>query len=200
MSYRSSLESILSMHLRCQSCTNVGTPTTTNAVPFSPHLLVKFTQNYLLPTLRRYYALSGQGDDISDEARCRPDGYRTLNRTTAELYCRQLMDTVLWWVLTTQYNGVTKRDCIPDWVISTLAKIVDVVGRTLSEIYVSVFSTAVNQLLGKCWVRAGAEEETDRVEIWQILKRPAPFNHDPSILRSFSVVWSCMCWSFLCHQ
>ncbi|CAH8654863.1 unnamed protein product [Heterobilharzia americana] len=89
--YRDCLQALLSFHLRChfyryeERC----------SLSHSTNFLVEFTQKRLVPAVQRYKNINDTStlNDISDAP---VTSYRTLNRQTIDVYCREVMETVVW--------------------------------------------------------------------------------------------------------
>ncbi|KAF5404345.1 Fanconi anemia group D2 protein [Paragonimus heterotremus] len=92
-SYRGSLQGLLAMHLRIRP-DNSANPDheSSSSTMVSSNFLLDFTRNLILPTVRRY-----QGRSV-DRCSSAWNGYRTLTRQTLDIYCREVMETVLWFM------------------------------------------------------------------------------------------------------
>ncbi|CAL8073278.1 unnamed protein product [Calicophoron daubneyi] len=95
--YRDSLQSILSAHLRSRPVLEDSSRLKSSiASRLSPDLVLDFTRGLVIPTIRQY--IGGQrrsGSTVLGTSGCWV-GYRTLTRQTADLYCREIMETILW--------------------------------------------------------------------------------------------------------
>ncbi|KAF8564583.1 hypothetical protein P879_09346 [Paragonimus westermani] len=106
-SYRGSLQALLAMHLRIRP-DNSANPDhqSSSSTMVSSNFLLDFTRNLILPTIRRY---QGCSDDRCSSAW---DGYRTLTRQTLDIYCREVMETVLWFMK--QLRAVEQQTSVTD--------------------------------------------------------------------------------------
>ncbi|KAF6770630.1 hypothetical protein AHF37_11199 [Paragonimus kellicotti] len=92
-SYRGSLQALLAMHLRIRPDTSSNPDYESSpSTMVSSNFLLDFTRNLIVPTVRRYQRRSG------DRCSSAWDGYRTLTRQTLDIYCREVMETVLWFM------------------------------------------------------------------------------------------------------
>ncbi|KAA3674021.1 uncharacterized protein DEA37_0000867 [Paragonimus westermani] len=93
-SYRGSLQALLAMHLRIRPDISANPDhQSSSSTMVSSNFLLDFTRNLILPTIRRY---QGCSDDRCSSAW---DDYKTLTRQTLDIYCREVMETVLWLVV-----------------------------------------------------------------------------------------------------
>ncbi|KAG5445608.1 hypothetical protein CSKR_203262 [Clonorchis sinensis] len=97
--YRESLQGLLAMHLRFRPDTvewiTRGVRDREISV-LSPSLLLDFTRGLVLPRVRRYQGQRGVRAP-SSETSCW-DGYKTLTRQTMDIYCREVLSSVLWYM------------------------------------------------------------------------------------------------------
>ncbi|KER28844.1 hypothetical protein T265_04386 [Opisthorchis viverrini] len=97
--FRESLQGLLAMHLRFRPDTVEGI---TRGVRdreisiLSPSFLLDLTRGLILPTVRRYQGQRGVQTSAS-ETNCW-DGYKTLTRQTMDIYCREVLSSVLWYM------------------------------------------------------------------------------------------------------